>query len=109
MSKDMSQYVKKAGAESEYTPETIQELIKCKKDPIHFFKNYVYIQHPKRGKVKFDLFPYQEKMVQQIHSNRFNILKVGRQQGKCVSGDTKIEIAKAPTSIIKKILYSLLT
>ncbi len=80
----MSEFLKKPNLPTEYTPETIQELIKCKNDPIYFIRNYVYIQHPKRGKVKFDLFPYQEKMIHQLHSERFNILKVGRQQGKTI-------------------------
>ncbi len=81
----MSEFLKKPHEPSEYTPELIQELVRCKSDPIYFIRNYVYIQHPKRGKVKFDLFPYQEKMIKQLHTQRFNILKVGRQQGKTIS------------------------
>lgn len=82
---DNNAYIKPPHQETEYTPETIQELIKCKRDPIYFMQNYVYIQHPVRGKVKFDLYPYQIDMVKQLNSNKFNILKVGRQQGKTLT------------------------
>jgi len=78
-------YLKAPNALSEYTPELIQELVKCKKDPVYFMENYVYIQHPVRGKVKFILYPYQIDMVKQLHANKFNILKVGRQQGKTLT------------------------
>ena len=38
-----------------------REYLKCVKDPIHFMRKYCLIQHPKRGKVKFDLYDFQEK------------------------------------------------
>ena len=37
-----------------------EEYVKCAKDPVYFFKKYCYIQHPKRGKILFDLYPFQE-------------------------------------------------
>ena len=38
-----------------------REYLKCADDPVHFMRKYCTIQHPKRGKVKFDLYPFQEK------------------------------------------------
>ena len=38
------------------------EYIKCAKDPIHFMKKYVRIQHPQRGTIPFHLYPFQEKV-----------------------------------------------
>ena len=35
------------------------EYLKCAKDPVHFMRKYCTIQHPTKGKVKFDLYPYQ--------------------------------------------------
>ena len=38
-----------------------KEYKKCATDPIHFMRKYCVIQHPKMGKIKFDLYPFQEK------------------------------------------------
>ena len=40
-----------------------QEYLKCAKDPVHFMKKYCYIQHPQRGRIQFNLFPFQEKVL----------------------------------------------
>ena len=74
--------IKRAGAESEFTPELIQELVKCSTDPIHFIKNYVYLQHPSRGKMLFALYDYQEELIKQIQNERWVIALLARQMGK---------------------------
>jgi len=33
-----------------------KEFKKCARDPVHFLRRYCYIQHPLKGKIKFDLF-----------------------------------------------------
>lgn len=66
----------------EYTEEMIQEIIKCKQDPIYFIKNYIYVVHPDRGVVKFALYDYQERMLNAYHNNRKVIFLTARQQGK---------------------------
>lgn len=75
-------YIKKANTETEYTPEQIQELKRCMSDPIHFIKNYVMIQHPTDGVVKFELYDYQEDMVTNYATHRNNIALSARQTGK---------------------------
>ena len=57
------------------------EIIKSIKDPIHFMKNYCYIQHPIRGKIKFNLFPFQEDTLEKFITERFNIILKSRQLG----------------------------
>jgi hypothetical protein len=37
-----------------------QQYIKCAADPVFFMKQYCYIQHPKRGKIKFNLYPFKK-------------------------------------------------
>ena len=58
-----------------------QNYIKCAKDPSYFINQYCTIQHPKRGKMKFDLFDYQDDMVNQFKSHRYNIILKSRQLG----------------------------
>jgi len=58
-----------------------EEFKKCAIDPVHFFKKYVKIQHPMKGKVSFNLYPFQEDALRQINDNRFNIILKSRQMG----------------------------
>ena len=66
----------------EYDKETIEEFIRCENDPVHFAKQYMKIVHVDHGLMPFDLYDYQEEMVQTMHDNRFVICKMPRQTGK---------------------------
>ncbi len=74
--------LKKANVSVEFTEQQIQEFITCKNDPVHFAKNYVKIVSLDEGLVPFDMYPFQEKMIERFHDNRFNICKMPRQTGK---------------------------
>ncbi len=74
--------VKPSGYEQSYTPEQLSELIICEEDPIHFIKNYVFIQHPTRGRVKFELWPFQENLINVYYGNERVIAMLSRQCGK---------------------------
>ena len=58
-----------------------QEYIKCATDPVHFFKKYCYISHPKKGRILFNLFPFQEEVLWQFRNERFLIINKSRQLG----------------------------
>ena len=58
-----------------------REYSKCVNDPVHFMRKYCTIQHPKKGKVKFDLYPFQEKCLTDFKDNRYNIILKARQLG----------------------------
>ncbi len=58
-----------------------QEFLKCAVDPVHFFKKYAKIQHPMKGKVLFNLYPFQEDALRNFRDNRFNIVLKSRQMG----------------------------
>jgi hypothetical protein len=77
-----NQRLKKVGVELSYTEEQVAEIIKCTEDPVHFIKNYVKIVNVDRGLVPFDMWPFQEEMVNTFHNNRFCIAKMPRQVGK---------------------------
>tara|TARA_R100000458_G_scaffold1977_4_gene1664 strand:- start:11439 stop:12926 length:1488 start_codon:yes stop_codon:yes gene_type:complete len=61
--------------------EILEEFNKCADDPVHFIKNYIKIIHPLRGQVPFDLYNFQTRIVNEIDSHRFNIIKKFRQAG----------------------------
>ena len=74
--------LKKLGVEISYTEEQIAEIVKCSNDPVYFIKTYVKIVNVDHGLVDFDMWPFQEEMVQQFHENRFSLCKMPRQVGK---------------------------
>lgn len=58
-----------------------EEYMKCAIDPIHFMSKYCFIQHPKRGKIPFVLYPFQKDALNQIRNNQYNIILKSRQLG----------------------------
>ena len=66
--------------------KTLKEIIrseygKCAIDPVHFMRKYCYIQHPKKGKILFHLYPFQEKSLTDLKNHDYNIILKSRQLG----------------------------
>jgi len=59
----------------------VSEIIKCGKEPAYFFNTYLKIQHPVKGLIPFDTYPFQDDCVQHFIDNRFNIVLKSRQLG----------------------------
>ena len=77
--------VKKANATQRYTEEAIQDLIECQNTesgPNYFLRNFFFIQHPTRGRIKYDPYKYQEGLLDSYHKYRFSVNMLGRQLGK---------------------------
>jgi len=74
--------LKRSNVPIEFTNDNIQEYIKCSKDPIYFITNYVQIINIDRGLIPFDLYDFQEDMIETFDTNRFVICKLPRQSGK---------------------------
>ena len=77
--------VKKAHKKHTYTDKQIAEFAACM-DPVtgpeYFMRNFFYIQHPTRGKIKYIPFDYQVDLIHNYHTHRFSINMLGRQMGK---------------------------
>ena len=58
-----------------------QEYIKCAKDPVYFMKKYCFIQHPTRGRVQFNLYPFQEATLKLLQKHDRSIILKSRQLG----------------------------
>jgi len=58
-----------------------QEYLKCAADPVHFMKKYCHIQHPQRGKIQFNLYPFQEKVLKVFQTNDYTAILKSRQLG----------------------------
>jgi hypothetical protein len=58
-----------------------QEYIKCAQDPAHFMRKYCFIQHPQRGRIQFNLYQFQEKVLHLWRDNPYSIILKSRQLG----------------------------
>ena len=58
-----------------------EEYLKCASNPAHFMRKYCYIQHPQRGRVLFNLYPFQDKVLNLWKDNPYDIILKSRQLG----------------------------
>ena len=74
--------LKKANVAQSFTPDQIEEFIKCSKDPVYFIQKYIKIVSLDKGLIPFEMYDFQVDMTRKFHENRFNIAKLPRQSGK---------------------------
>ena len=58
-----------------------KEYVKCAQDPAYFMKKYCMIQHPIQGKIPFELYDFQNKIVNEFQEHRMNVILKARQLG----------------------------
>jgi hypothetical protein len=83
--------VKKANKKERFSEQQIADIVACmdtESGPHYFMKNFFYIQHPVKGKLLFEPFDYQIRLVDSYHNHRFNVNMLPRQSGKttCAAG-----------------------
>ena len=92
--------IKKPHQKHNYTEAQMQEFIKCL-DPetghLYFAKTFYHIQHPVRGKLLFDPFDYQIRLLDSYHNYKLSINMLPRQSGKCLTGDAMITLRNKET------------
>lgn len=80
--------VKKPHQKTAFTLTQLEEIAKCG-DPIsgpeYFMSNYFYIQHPTKGRMLYQPFDYQKRLINTYHNYRFSISLMPRQTGKSTS------------------------
>ena len=87
MAKQDSNYLgnpnlKKGHTKTRFTKKQVEEVIKCLDDPKYFISTYLKIVTIDKGLVPFEMYSFQETMVETFHDNRFTICKLPRQSGK---------------------------
>ena len=80
--------VKKPFKTEKFTQDQVTEIRRCITDPKYFLLQHCYIQHPTKGRMKFNLYEYQKRLVDVYHQNRYSIAMLPRQTGKstCAAG-----------------------
>ena len=66
----------------DWTPELVQEYVKCAQDPIYFIEKYMKIISINKGLVNFTLYDYQKTMIKSMTNNRYSVIATARQAGK---------------------------
>lgn len=89
--------LKKAGVTVDYTREQVEELLKCNDDILYFIENFVKIIDLDNGLVPFKPFEFQKKIISTMKDSRNTIVVSSRQSGKCVTGNTLIEVKNRKT------------
>ena len=77
--------IKKAHSKQKYTLEEVKHLEACMDPvdgPLYFAKNFIKIQHPTKGSMKFVPYGYQEDLLRAYHDYRYTIAMLPRQMGK---------------------------
>jgi hypothetical protein len=94
MSKNTTDFekLKPANQPVAYTSEQLQEFVKCARDPLYFMENHMFIQHPTKGKIPFDAYPFQRDLVRTYWNFRNTAAMIPRQSGKCVANNTEVAI-----------------
>lgn len=61
----------------------LEEIVRCKSDPIYFMLNYVYIRRPGRGggRIRFKMYEFQKESVMNFLKHRKVIILKSRQLG----------------------------
>ena len=73
--------LKLEGIKINWTPEQIQEYIKCAKDPIYFSEKYIKIVHVDHGVIPIKLYDFQKEIIQKATDNRNTIVLTGLSTG----------------------------
>jgi len=80
-----SKLVKTAHTTQKFSEQDIADLAMCmdpENGPHYFLDNFFYIQHPVKGKLRYEAFEYQRRLIDSYHQHRFNINLLPRQTGK---------------------------
>lgn len=74
--------IKKAFTKHDLSTDHVNEIRKCKRDPIYFIENYCRIVSLDEGIIPFRMFKYQRDMIRMYVKSRFSLTLTARQMGK---------------------------
>lgn len=74
--------LKRSGVSVNWTPDLVQEYMKCKEDVVYFVTKYMKIININKGLINFIPYPYQENMLKTMADERYTVIATARQAGK---------------------------
>jgi hypothetical protein len=88
MTFDASSLAKAPYKKQNWTAQQLTEFSLCvdpDTGPHYFMTNFFYIQHPVQGKMRYQPFDYQKRLIDTYHNYRYAIAMMPRQSGKSTS------------------------
>lgn len=100
-----NQNIKRSGVGVNWTPEMVDEYVKCMNDPIYFAEKYIKIVSLDRGFVPIKLYDYQKEIIEKaIDPTVRNVAALtARQAGKCFGINTIMKIRNKKTGQVESI------
>lgn len=95
--------LKLPGTKQALTLEQIQELYRCSIDPVYWAEKYIKIVSVDHGVIPIKLYDFQKEIIESTLNNRRTIVLTGRQQGKCVKGNSLVNIRNKKTGQVYEI------
>lgn len=80
-----SSTLKRSNVQIDWTPEKVQEMVKCAQDPIYFAENHMKIVNVDKGLITIPLYDYQQEIITTVLNERFTVAECSRQSGKTTS------------------------
>lgn len=80
--------IKKPHTREVFTDQQIKEFVACVNPdtgPSYFLNHFFWIQHPTQGRILYQPYDYQNRLIDTYHKYRFSISLMPRQSGKTTS------------------------
>lgn len=74
--------LRKAGIKINWTPEQLEEYLRCADDPIYFAEKYIKIVHVDHGFIPIKLYDFQKEIISRFQDTRKMAINSSRQLGK---------------------------
>lgn len=74
--------LKRKDTQIQWSPDMVQEFVKCAKDEIYFAEKYIQIVHVDHGLIPIQLYDYQKEIMLKNRDYRNVIVNTSRQAGK---------------------------
>jgi len=74
--------LKREGVQVNWTPELVEEYMRCSNDILYFCEKYMRIINVNHGLMPFRPYDYQKEMLKTMDENRYTIIGTARQAGK---------------------------
>jgi hypothetical protein len=74
--------LKRSNVAIQWTPELVQEYVKCASDPVYFSENHMSIVNVDKGLMTIELYDYQKEIIETVYKERYTVAECARQSGK---------------------------
>src|SRR5210317_942961 len=74
--------LKRKGIEIQWSPDMLEEYVKCSEDNLYFVEKYIKIVHVDHGLISLKVYDYQKEIIEKMNGSRQVAVCTSRQAGK---------------------------